>query len=169
MGRELAVAAILLAAMTGAQLRSADFSSGGTIPIALMARDCGGANRSPVLSWQNVPRTAKSFALIVHDADAPIAGGFYHWVVYNLPPTVNRLASGAKLAANQVGQTSLGKPGYYGPCPPPGQVHHYVMTLYALDLARIATNAPLTGPQLERRIAGHVLTRATLEATASRR
>jgi phosphatidylethanolamine-binding protein (PEBP) family uncharacterized protein len=44
-------------------------------------------------------------------------------------------------------------------------VHHYTFTVYALDLARISTEAPLTAPQLERRIAGHILARAVLQGT----
>lgn len=130
-----------------------------------MASDCGGANRSPALSWTGAPNGAKSFALILHDADAPIPGGFYHWVVYNLPATSHGLPSGAKLSADQLGVTSAGKPSYYGPCPPPGPAHHYTFTLYALDVGRIASETPPTAPQLERRIAGHILARAVLQGT----
>ena len=51
-------------------------------------------------------RTARNrFAVIVHDADAPIPGGFYHWVVYNLAGDANRLAANVKLAADQLGVT----------------------------------------------------------------
>ena|SRR5215472_2911733 len=164
----VAAAGLAVAAATATmQLQSSDFSPGSAIPVRAMASDCGGENRSPALSWNGAPQGAKSFALILHDADAPIAGGFYHWVVYNLPASSHGLAAGAKLAANQVGETSAGKPGYYGPCPPPGPVHHYTFTLYALDLARIASQTPLTAPQLERRTAGHVLARGVLQGTAT--
>lgn len=166
------VAAAGLAVATAAanmQIQSGDFSPGSAIPVRAMASDCGGENRSPALSWTGAPNGAKSFALILHDADAPIAGGFYHWVVYNLPATSRGLASGAKLAADQLGETSAGKPGYYGPCPPPGPAHHYTFTLYALDVARIASETPPTAPQLERRIAGHILGRAVLQGTETSR
>jgi Raf kinase inhibitor-like YbhB/YbcL family protein len=168
--RVAAAPAILLAAATAImKLSSGDFSDGGAIPSASMAADCGGKNRSPALAWSDAPKTAKSFALIVHDPDAPMPGGFYHWVIYNLPATVHDLTPEVKLSADQLGETSLGKPGYYGPCPPPGPAHHYVFTLYALDVARIATGAPLTGAQLESRVAGHVLARTLLRGTASHR
>ena len=36
-------------------------------------------------TWADAPKGTESFALIVHDPDAPIPGGFFHWVVYNLP------------------------------------------------------------------------------------
>src|SRR6516162_6234285 len=128
MVRAAAIAAVLVATSSaGMQLRSSDFSAGARLPKVLMASDCGGENRSPALTWTNAPRNAKSFALIVHDADAPIPGGFYHWVVYNLSPATQRLAGNAKLSSNQLGDTSAGRPGYYGPCPPPGPAHHYTL------------------------------------------
>jgi Raf kinase inhibitor-like YbhB/YbcL family protein len=167
--RAVTALGLLVATVTGPmQLRSADFAAGGVIPQASMATDCGGQNRAPALAWSGVPKGAKSLALVVHDPDAPVPGGFYHWVVYNLPGDVRRLAAGARLDADQLGATSLGKQGYYGPCPPPGPAHHYSFTLYALDFAHIAGPA-LTGPALEARIQGHVLARAVLTATASRR
>jgi Raf kinase inhibitor-like YbhB/YbcL family protein len=166
--RVAAAPAILLAAATAMmKLGSGDFEDGGVVPSASMATDCGGKNRSPALAWSDQPKAAKSFALIVHDPDAPIPGGFYHWVVYNLPATAHDLVAGVQLAADQLGETSLGRPGYYGPCPPPGRAHHYVFTLYALDVAHVVADAPLTASQLESRVAGHVLARTVLRGTAS--
>ena len=116
--------AVLLAAGYGPiQVSSSDFSDGGTIPAAAMARDCGGANRSPQIAWSGVPHATKSFALIVHDPDAPVTGGFYHWVVYNLPAATLTLPANAKLDVKQLGETSAGSPGYYGPCPLPVPTH----------------------------------------------
>jgi Raf kinase inhibitor-like YbhB/YbcL family protein len=159
-------AALLLAAMSAMTLESTDFRSGGTIPQASMAVDCGGKNRTPALQWHDPPPGTKSFALIVHDPDAPIAGGFYHWVLYDIPETARGLAS------NQIGGATLGaastqQAAYYGPCPPPGPAHHYIFTLYALDVAHIDTNTPLAASELERRIDGHVLATATLKAVAA--
>ncbi|MFZ0032885.1 MAG: YbhB/YbcL family Raf kinase inhibitor-like protein [Candidatus Cybelea sp.] len=166
--RVAAAPAILLAAATAMmKLSSGDFPDNGVIPSASMATDCGGKNRSPALVWSAEPKAAKSFALIVNDPDAPIPGGFYHWVVYNLPATAHGLAVNENLSADQLGESSLGKPGYYGPCPPPGPPHHYVFTLYALDVAHVAAEAPLTAPQLAARVSGHVLARAVLRGTAS--
>jgi Raf kinase inhibitor-like YbhB/YbcL family protein len=169
MFRVVAAASIVLAANGAMQLQSSDFPAGGVIPRLAMAADCGGENRSPQLAWHGAPNGAKSFALILYDSDAPIPGGFYHWVVYNLPATTQQLGADAKLASDQLGETSLGKPGYYGPCPPPGPAHHYTFTLYALDLARISADVPLTAAQLEGRIAGHILARGVLRGTESHR
>jgi Raf kinase inhibitor-like YbhB/YbcL family protein len=159
----------LLAATTAAataaatmSLHSGDFAANGVIPQRAMALDCGGANRSPQLSWSGAPSATKSFALVVRDPDAPIAGGFYHWIVYNLPATTHGLPAGVRLASDQLGVTSRGTTGYYGPCPPPGPAHHYFFTLYALDVARVRSDQPLTATQFEARIAGHVVARTWL-------
>ena len=161
------VAWYVAAAIATMDLGSPDFHAGGAIAGALMARDCGGANRTPALSWADAPKATSSFALIVRDPDAPLAGGFYHWVLYDIPAAAAGLRDDTLPAGTQVGRASTGETAYYGPCPPPGRAHHYVFTLYALDLARVPAASPLDGPTLERRIEGHVLARATLEATAS--
>jgi hypothetical protein len=150
-------------------LDSTDITAGRAIPKAFMARQCGGTNRSPSLAWSGAPRSTASFAIIMHDADAPIPGGFYHWVIYNLPSRTDRFTANVKLQEDQLGQTSAGRAEYHGPCPPPGPAHHYVITVYALDLPHVAATSPLTGAQLERAIDRHVIARGTLEATAATR
>ena len=169
MVRALTIAGVLVAAGSGLmQLRSGDFPAGGRLARQLMASECGGYDRSPELEWSGAPKGTKSFALIMHDPDAPIAGGFYHWVVYDLPAETRRLPGSVKLPTSELGVSSTGKPAYYGPCPPPGPAHHYNFTLYALDVGSIGAHTPLDGPQLRRTIGGHVLGRATLQGTASR-
>lgn len=165
------IAAVLLAAATAVmELHSGDFTNGGAIPLALMSTDCGGKNRTPSLIWMNAPKGTRSFALVEHDPDAAalISGGFDHWVLYNLPAQTHELAGNASISAQRVGLSSTGKAAYYGPCPPSGPAHHYVFTLYALDVAQISADAPLSASQLRQRIGGHILARATLEATAAR-
>ncbi len=158
----------MVAVTTGLmQITSSDFSAGGTIPRVFMATRCGGENRSPALSWTGAPPGTKSFALIVHDPDAPLAGGFYHWVVYNLPPQTNHFEANVKLAADQLGSTTAQKAEYHGPCPPPGPAHHYIFTIYALDLGHLDASKPLDGPGVESAIAGHILARGVLTGLAA--
>lgn len=94
---------------------------------------CEGANLSPPLSWTGVPEGTKELALVVTDPDA---GGFVHWVLAGLDPAIvteireNTVPSSASQALN-----SHGTVGWYGPCPPKGQTHHYDFTLYALNEA----------------------------------
>jgi Raf kinase inhibitor-like YbhB/YbcL family protein len=113
---------------------------------------CTGGNLSPALSWKNPPAGTKSFAVMLHDQDAPTGGaGFWHWVVVNLPANVTSLPQGAGAAdgknlpasARQI-NTDFGAPGYGGPCPPQGrEPHRYTFTVYALkvDKLDLPTNA----------------------------
>lgn len=95
---------------------------------------CDGEDVSPDLTWNNPPAKTKSFALILSDPDAP-GGRFYHWVLYNLPPTLTNLSEGlTQLPEGAMhGKNSWGRARYNGPCPPKGSTHRYIFTLYALD------------------------------------
>ena len=134
--------------------KSTVFSAGG----------CTGANRSPALQWRGAPPGTRSFALIVHDADAPVAGGWYHWVVYDLPAQRHSLGGGERIARSQLGITSWHRRGYGGPCPPHGGAHHYRFMLYALNVRAVGGATP-TGPELLARMRGHILGRAILIGT----
>jgi phosphatidylethanolamine-binding protein (PEBP) family uncharacterized protein len=59
--------------------------------------------------------------------------------------------------------------GYDGPAPPWNDaiVHHYVFTLYALDIQHLQVKGELTGPNVRAALAGHVLAAATLTGTYS--
>lgn len=141
-------------------LASSTFHANAAMPKSTVYTQCGGSNISPEMHWSGAPAGTRSFALIAHDPDAPVTGGWYHWVAYNIPAQTRRLSAGAALSAAQSGQTSFKENAYGGPCPPPGKPHHYNFTLYALDVANIPGDH-LTGPQLEAAIAHHTLARAT--------
>ena len=57
--------------------------------------------------------------------------------------------------------------GYDGPCPPWNDsiIHHYVFTVYALDLDRVPVEGKFTGADVRRAIQGHVLAEASLTGT----
>src|SRR5271170_1039444 len=132
------MAARLLAAepaTTGGRftLTSPDISAGGKIAQAQVFSSfgCSGGNISPALTWSGVPAGTRSFALLMHDPDAPTGSGWWHWLVYNIPATATSLPAGAGdphknlLPAGALqGRTDFGTPGYGGPCPPPGKPHH---------------------------------------------
>ena len=40
---------------------------------------CSGDDLSPHLKWSNPPKGTKSFAITVHDRDAPTGSGWWHW------------------------------------------------------------------------------------------
>jgi len=127
-------------------LTSTDFTQGGTLANAQVFNQfgCKGGNISPALAWSGAPAGTKSFALLMHDPDAPTGSGWWHWVVYNIPAATTSLAAGAgdpkkglMPAAAVQGRTDYGSIGYGGPCPPPGQPHHYNFTLYALKVPKL--------------------------------
>ena len=133
-------------AMATFTLTSTDFTQGGTLANAQVFNQfgCKGGNISPALAWSGAPAGTKSFALLMHDPDAPTGSGWWHWVVYNIPAAATSLAAGAgepkkglMPAAAVQGRTDYGSIGYGGPCPPPGQPHHYNFTLYALKVPKL--------------------------------
>lgn len=147
----LAIVAALVSAGAGTAyaapfaLTSTDFKNGGNIPQANAGNimGCTGEGKSPALEWKNPPAGTKSFALMVHDPDAPTGGsGFWHWIVYNIPADATSLPEGATAATlpkgSIEGNTDMGKPGYIGPCPPPGSPkHHYNFVLYPLKVDKL--------------------------------
>jgi Raf kinase inhibitor-like YbhB/YbcL family protein len=136
------------------------------MPPALAFEGCGGQNRSPQLGWKNFPRTAKSFAVIAFDPDAPTGSGFHHWVLANIPGSVTSLGENGPLPAGAVqGMTDFGFSHYGGPCPPRGdQPHRYRFTVYALDVTELpGVGASTTGAMLVFLMRGHLLAQGTVE------
>jgi Raf kinase inhibitor-like YbhB/YbcL family protein len=132
---------------------------------------CDGEDKSPPLAWEAPPDGTKALALTVTDPDAP-GGVFTHWVLYNLPASAGGLPAGvpkqAQLAdGSRQGRSDFGKVGYNGPCPPPGNPHRYVFTLYALN-SNLDVPAGATRAQLESAIQGHVVARGELTARYGR-
>jgi Raf kinase inhibitor-like YbhB/YbcL family protein len=141
------------------------FSPGGEIPLEF---SCDGDNVSPPLSWSGLPEGARSLALTMDDLDA---GGYVHWVMYDIPPGTMGLAADVPtdetLADGSTqGVNSRGEIGYAGPCPPDGE-HRYRFRLYALDAA-VDLEAGATLADVEAAIADHVLALSELVGTFSR-
>lgn len=144
------------------ELTTTSFPPGGEIP----SRYTGdGDDISPELSWRDVPSGTQSFALIVHDPDAPRPGGFTHWIVYNIPPETNHIAEDVpdteRVSGLGVqGKNDAGKIGYMGPAPPSG-THRYFFRLYALDIL-LDLNVRATNKQVSDAMNGHILAEAQL-------
>lgn len=135
------------------QLSSPDIAPGGRIPErqVFSGGGCTGDNVSPALRWSEPPAGTKSFALMVHDPDAPTGSGWWHWVVWNIPARVRELHAGAgdgkpgRLPEGAVqGRTDFGTVGYGGPCPPPGDPHRYYFRLHALNVPKLELPADAT-------------------------
>ena len=115
---------------------------------------------------------------------------FFHWVLVDLPAAVIGVTAGefsssvvsrgkpgpkaphgARQGINDYTGWFASDPqmagdyyGYDGPCPPWNDsiVHHYVFTVYALDLAQLPVSGTFRGPEALAAMKGHVLAEAKL-------
>jgi len=145
-------------------LTSTAWPDGGRIP-AKHAQT--GEQVSPALTWSDVPDSAASFVLIVHDPDAAIGNGtddVLHWLVWNIPGAarglVEAVAQGPQLA-DGTRQISASGPYYRGPgAPASGPAHHYIFELYALDtmldVQPVGASPAQTRAAVTAAMAGHV-------------
>lgn len=143
------------------ELSSPQMKEGAMIAKPQVNSRCGGGNVSPALSWSGAPANAKSFALTMFDPDANKGKGFWHWAAYDISASTNSFELGKVPANVEVAQNSFGDDNYDGPCPPPGTIHHYVITLWALDTSSILPSepdAPIVAAELQK----HVIARAML-------
>ena len=122
---------------------------------------CSGENINPPLDFVDVPANCKSLALILDDPDAP-GGSFIHWIVYNINPSFSKIEENIIPEGAIVGQNSLGKVDYAGPCPPSG-IHHYFFKVFALDV--FLDLGPIDWPTLERAMDRHIIDKAELMGT----
>lgn len=142
------------------KLTSSAFGHGAIIPKEFT---CDGQNASPPLDIAGVPAEAKSLVIILEDPDAPRAGGFDHWVMWNIPPLTASVLRNASPTGATVGVNDAGTNAYTGPCPPSG-THHYHFKIFALDTT-------LTLPAASKKASvvlamdGHILDRGELMGT----
>lgn len=146
------------------QIKTTAFPAEGNIPARYT---CEGENISPQLTWEGAPAGTRTFALIVDDPDAPKAGGFTHWIVFNIPATVREeqenISGNKPLRGGGLqGKNDDGNIGYTGPCPPSG-THRYYFRLYALD-RDLHLSSGATRDELDKAMRGHVLAKTELMA-----
>jgi Raf kinase inhibitor-like YbhB/YbcL family protein len=116
----------------------------------------------------------------------------YHWVIDDIPATVTSIAAGAEseglvVHGKPVGMTDHGRRGanvftsflagnaemagtyggYDGPCPPVNdeRPHHYVVRVFALDVASLGLSGPFDGAAVEQAMRGHILAEGQATAT----
>lgn len=151
-------------------LKSNDLGGEATVTEEFNGFGCTGKNQSPQLSWSNAPEGTKSFAITMYDPDAPTGSGWWHWVVFDIPATVDELVSNAgnieldlapKGAIQSV--TNYGAKGYGGPCPPPGHgLHQYTITVHALKTDTLELDADTNPAIVGYNIWGNTLAKASI-------
>ena len=118
---------------------------------------------------------------------------FFHWVLIDLPVTVNTINEAefssdvtprgkpgpqstppAQQGINNYTDWFAGDHdmngdyyGYDGPCPPWNDeiMHHYVFTVYALDIEKLPLSGKFGGPEVRAALAGHILAEAKITGT----
>ena len=118
---------------------------------------------------------------------------FFHWVLVDLPASLGEISEGEFSSdVTPRGKPGPHAPhdarqgindytgwfdsdndmrgdyyGYDGPCPPWNDeiVHHYVFTVFALDVGRLEVDGKLTGQQVRAAMQGHILAQASLTGT----
>ncbi len=143
---------------------STAFEPGGAIPARFT---CDGEDVSPNLAWAGAPAATGAFVLVVDDPDA---GGFVHWIAYNLAggasgslPEDVRPSPGSP----PQGTNDFGKVGWGGPCPPSGE-HRYRFTLTALAEALPLSGTPRAAEVRDALGKATILATATLEGRYAR-
>ncbi len=130
------------------ELSSSDIVEGGPLSINHVFKGfgCEGNNQSPQLSWSGAPKGTKSFVVTAYDPDAPTGSGWWHWVAFNIPATTQMLPrdasdSGKMPIGTVEARTDYGTKQFGGACPPPGEVHRYIFTVYALGVEKLNLDA----------------------------
>ena len=154
------------------EVTSDDVADGEALSQAQVADFMGysGENKSPQLSWSGFPAETKSFAITVHDPDAPTGSGFWHWLAVNIPVDVTDLATGAgstnpdELPDSVLqSRNDAGTIGYAGAAPPSGDpAHRYVHTVHALDVAQLDVDANSSAAVVGFNLRFHAIARAQI-------
>ncbi|MFV2030470.1 YbhB/YbcL family Raf kinase inhibitor-like protein [Neisseria sp. S1] len=155
-------------------LSSPEFTEGALLDSSYQAdRD----NQSPELHWQGTPEGTKSFAVAMHDPDAPTGGaGWWHWMLVNLPADIVALprnsgsADGKNLPENvRQLRNDGGNPGYMGCYPPVGDpAHRYIFTVYALNVEHLDLPEDATTSLAGFMVNAHTIGKASLSARYAR-
>lgn len=134
------------------------FKDGENIPVQYT---CLGPNINPPLQIADIPPSTQSMVLVFEDVDAT-PKAWTHWMLFNIPPTVNRIGEGSIPPGAMEGLANNHSFGYEGPCPKYFTgTHHYYFRLYALDTV-LTMPAASEREAVEQAMEGHVIARAEL-------
>ncbi len=138
------------------------------------SQGCTGSNVSPRLIWTEPPIGTQSLAVTIFDPDARTDhGGWWHWLISDLPSDSRELKAGAGGAISPPAgaiqyPNDFGAAAYGGPCPPVGETHTYVITLYALKVPQLKMPAGATDAEIKARLDADAIATATTKLKGGR-
>lgn len=160
----------LLPEVASFTVTSTDVAEGQQLPNAQVFNGMGmsGENVSPQLSWSGAPEGTRSYVVTCFDPDAPIPGGFWHWIAANIPASVTSLSTGAGAGDDTLPggfhiANDLGIKGYAGSAPPAGDGdHRYYFVVHAVDVDALEIDGSVSPAVVSFNLAFHTLGRAIL-------
>jgi Raf kinase inhibitor-like YbhB/YbcL family protein len=148
---------------------SPDVEDGQPLPDSAVG---SGGNRSPELSWTDVPEGTESFVVTCFDPDAPTPSGFWHWIVTDIPKDVTSLPAGAGESDATLPEGAFhlrndpGHQAYDGAAPPEGDVpHRYYFVVHAVRESSLGVDRDASPAVLSFNLAFKTLGRAVLVGT----
>jgi Raf kinase inhibitor-like YbhB/YbcL family protein len=142
-------------------VESKAFADGGIVPLKYSFY---GSNTQPDFHISNLPPTAQTVAIIMHDLDVAQGGNtddVLHWVAWNIPVS-NGMAMIEEGKLPEGGVHGRGaRPGqYFGMGAPNGpRYHHYTFEFYALN-GKLDIPATSSRPELLEAMKGKVVAKA---------
>ncbi len=143
------------------KLTSTTFRNGERIPQEYVKESCGGKDVSPDLDWGEIPDGTMSFAIIAQDIDTHATGGFYHWILIDIPADRTSIAKGENVLGARAIKNDYHQYGYTGPCPQYGE-HRYNFTVYALDVHKLDVSDNDLPKDIEAKAAYHAIETAKI-------
>ncbi|HVK25664.1 MAG TPA: YbhB/YbcL family Raf kinase inhibitor-like protein [Actinokineospora sp.] len=162
----------LLPKVAAFSVTSDDIADGAKLDLKHVFGGAGGGNVSPRLSWSGAPEGTKSYVVTCFDPDAPIPGGFWHWIAVNIPASVTELAAGAGAGDETLPdgafhvRSDFSTRDYGGAAPPEGdQDHRYFFVVHAVDVEKLDVDENASAAVVSFNLAFHTLGRAVIVPT----
>jgi hypothetical protein len=122
---------------------------------------CGGKNISPDLEWENIPDGTQSFAIIANDIDSKKRGGFYNWILIDIPAYRTAISKNEKIKGSRILKNDYNEFRYGGPCSQKG-IHKYNFTIYALNTDKLDVSNNDLPKDIEAKVSYHAIETAKL-------
>ncbi|CRK58578.1 Phospholipid-binding protein [Alloactinosynnema sp. L-07] len=162
----------LLPRVAAFTVTSDDIADGVKLDLKHVFGGAGGENVSPQLTWSGAPEGTRSYVVTCFDPDAPIPGGFWHWIAVNIPASVTDLAAGAGSGDETLPdgafhvRSDFSTRDFGGAAPPQGdQDHRYYFVVHAVDVDKLDVDENASAAVVSFNLAFHTLGRAIITPT----